>query len=423
MLATIIATGDELISGKVADTNGALLASELSALGFRVRCITQVGDSPEEIASAINDAVSRSALVITTGGLGPTTDDLTRDVIALSCKTKTVLNEDALRKLKEFSAKRGRPFAEINARQAYFPENAEIIPNAGGTADAFFVRHPSGAHIVALPGVPFEVKVILEQELKRRLRGMFDLREQPATVLLKIFGLSESFVGSVIEAAHLGAEINGAYRPRFPEIWVTLTCRSACEPPQAAKLVAAAAKAVSEAIGEQFIFTTAVDESFPAVIGGYLTQRSERVAVAESCTGGRISDLIVSVPGASEFFTCGLVAYANESKEAFLGVHAQSIEHYGAVGKETAVEMARGVRIRSGSEIGISTTGIAGPTGGSDSKPVGTVWIALSTIDKEVAFSYRLLWERDRFRLYASYLALDLLRRHLLGLPLEYERR
>lgn len=428
--ASILTIGDELLSGEVVDTNSTYLAEHLQNNGFKVGQMFCVGDELSEIVRALENCVDsavQGSLVIVTGGLGPTTDDLTRVAVAKFCRVELELSQTALEKIKAYFAKRKRPFAETNSRQAYFPHGAEIIENPVGTADSFAIEAPYGrgrqVTILCLPGIPREVKEIWRQKLVPWFDQRFPNREKSKFSIIKSFGLSESYIGSRIEQAGLPENIKVSYRPVWPELLIKFSLTGEVAKDQQKQLLELAVEKAITQISPAFVYSNDENESMADCVGKLLQERKLTLAVAESCTGGEIASRIVSTPGASTYFLTSVVSYSNEAKEVFLGVTLPLLENYGAVSEEVVKRMAQGVRSRIGSDIGLAVTGIAGPGGGTAEKPEGTVWIGLVTPDAEQTFCYFIPGERNMFRSYCAVLALDLVRRKLLGYPLEWERK
>lgn len=419
----IIAIGNELLSGRTLDTNTSYIARKLFDVGVLLGRVSVVGDSVPEIVETLTEATNRSPLVITTGGLGPTTDDLTRQAIAEFCRVPLEMDHEALTKLEELSRKRRRPLNENNKRQAYFPRGADRIVNSSGTADAFLVttENNDGApvRILSLPGVPREVNFLFEHVLVERVQQLFSEIKPPTVATLKLFGLSEAYIGSVIEQLGISPDIEIGYRPQFPVITISLLNRG----PGGSEPVAATAEICAEAIGKEFIFGRNEHDALAAVVGALLRDQKKTLAAAESCTGGIFASEIVSVPGASEYFLGSVVTYSNQAKEKFVDVAHETLFANGAVSEDVVKEMALGARLRFGADIAIATTGIAGPNGGTTEKPIGTVWFGISTVDETIAVHVFAPWERNAFRRYCAYMALDLVRRHLLNLPLSWERK
>jgi nicotinamide-nucleotide amidase len=425
--AELIAVGNELLNGSTLDTNSSFLALELEKIGISVASISLVSDDIDNIANCLRRSIEQSSVVILTGGLGPTSDDLTRDAIAKVAGRKIVLNEQSLNRVAEYCKKRGRELNDNHKQQAYFPENAQVIENHVGTADAFLLEIENSAKakipVISLPGVPKEMKDLFLNSVCSLLLSRFSNAKPKSVSVLRCFGLSEAYLGNCIDSLKIPSRVTVAYRPRFPEILLTFSCEAENQ-----ELLDETVRRVKEKIGEEFIFATNVSDSLELIVGKLLTERNRTLAIAESCTGGLISKRLVDIPGASNYFLGSVVSYSNALKEKFLGVNAEILNAFGAVSKETALAMAIGIKKETGATYAISTTGIAGPDGGTEDKPVGTVWIGLVGKDFNgeefsEAFHYFLAFKREGFRGYVAQLALDLLRRKLLNYSLQWEMK
>jgi nicotinamide-nucleotide amidase len=421
--ACLLAIGNEIVSGKISDTNSAHIASTLSELGIIVRRVSSVRDVKEEIVAELNYDLSLAPLVITTGGLGPTSDDLTRYAVAECCGTELRENETSLDRLRSYIEKRGRSLSENNLSQAMFPEYSLVLENPIGTADAFITPLTSKvsgfekSHIVSLPGVPSEMKRILGDRVSTWLTEAYDDLLPWNEIHLKCFGLSEADVGARIDALEITDKVDIAYRPSFPELLVSLRDTERLDQER----LIAVRDSVIDALGRQFVYSLELDMSIPKVIAGLLLEQKQTLALAESCTGGLISHMLVSLPGSSAFFRGAAVSYSNDAKQIYCNVKPALIEHFGAVSEEVACSMANGARDSLGADYGLSVTGIAGPGGETDEKPVGSIWIGLAFPGGVQAFHFNFPWERNALRKYTSTLALDLLRRKLSNLPLSNE--
>jgi nicotinamide-nucleotide amidase len=365
---------------------------------------------------AMDEALGESVVVIISGGLGPTSDDLTRNVVSEVCHRDLEFSQSSWERIESFLAAKGVTANPANRCQCYFPKGALVLENEWGTADAFVTEvDNSERFIIALPGVPKELKSIYVKHVQPWLRGRFPNAQEAQSTVLKCFGLSESYIGKTVEECSLPEEVEVAYRASFPEVSVSLRSSDIgfCELEQYSKKV-------SQALGEDNIFARSADASMASVVGEHLVDKKSTLSLAESCTGGLISHLLVSVPGASQFLRGSVVAYSNEVKEQVLGVQARTIKDHGAVSAETAKEMAKCIRALTGADIGVSVTGIAGPDGGSAEKPVGTVFFGVDTSSGSNAVAFNYVNDRNSFRYYCAYLALNLVRRLLLGLDLNY---
>lgn len=420
---SLIAIGNELTAGKVSDTNSSFLARNLSRLGFELLGTRLVRDNIEEIVDTLKLAAGTSDLVFTTGGLGPTSDDLTREALSRASGAALEENAAAREKLENLFKARKRPLHPNNFRQVQFPRGAEIITNRIGTADAFITRLGE-VPVISLPGVPKELELIFTEELEPYLLKRFSssLRE-PCEVYFRCFGSSESYLGRQIEDCKLPAHLEVAYRPMFPEVLITITHLGAGdELTKKAELAEAEAK-VLQAISAPYVISREANGSLPSALADLLTSKQLTLAAGESCTGGLLAHALVSLAGSSKFFLSSVVSYSNESKASFLGVRPDVLARWGAVSREIAIEMARGAKYRSGADIGVSVTGIAGPDGGREEKPVGTFFVGLATAEAEEAWEFFYPHERNMLRQYAAYIALDLVRRSVLGFPTTWERK
>lgn len=408
--AEIIAIGSELLTPEKTDTNGLWLTSKLNEIGIEVKLKTIVGDDALRLEETIKDALKRSDIVIATGGLGPTEDDITRQVSAQAIGRKLVYFEEIEQDLREKFRKMGREMPEINKRQAFVIEGAQVLPNPNGSAVGM-LANLDGKFLIILPGPPRENQPMYENfvlpELKK-IAGKTVFRKR----ILKISGMGESAIDEAI------APIYSAYKNvstsilfNKSEVEVHLTAQAENET-LAEKLNEEIASKIVKKLGIA-VFSTKGEE-LEQVVGDLLKKHSKTLSIAESCTGGLISQRLTEVPGASAYFIEAAVVYANEAKIKTLQVSPELIEKYGAVSKEVAEAMADGMRKKSETDYAISVTGIAGPTGGSEEKPVGTVFVGYA--DAMQVKSLKLLLPGDRYliRWRASQAALDYLRRQIL---------
>jgi competence/damage-inducible protein CinA C-terminal domain len=429
MKVEVVTIGDELLLGFTVDTNAAHLARELAAIGIEIARRSTVGDSAEDIASAVRDALERSDGVVTTGGLGPTSDDMTKPSIAALFGREMVRDELIVQWLRDRWAgmRRMGPIPESNFAQAMIPEGAVIIPNGHGSAPGIWLEDERGRWVAMLPGVPREMQAMVSEQLVPRLSarlsaggagGMGTAESAGGSGSLPVImsrtlrttGIAESALADTL--GDLGRSIDGvspAFLPGVGGVDVRLTSRGAPETEAVARLDHAMAK-LREAIGRYVYGEGATD--LASVVLDLCRAHGVRLAVAESCTGGLLGARITAVPGSSDVFVGGVQAYENSAKIALLGVDPDQIIVHGAVSEEVAIAMARGVRIRLETDVSISITGIAGPAGGTPDKPVGTVWIALDG-PKPDTLGVRLFGDRAEIRERAAQAALDLLRRQL----------
>jgi nicotinamide-nucleotide amidase len=413
MQAEIITIGDELLIGQVVDTNSAWLGSTLGDDGIKVIQITSVQDNAAQIVQAVNDALSRADIVLMTGGLGPTKDDITKKTLAEMFGMKLVRNEQVYEMVGKQLALRGIAFTELNQGQALVPDGCTVLPNRNGTAPGMWFER-DGKVLISMPGVPFEMKALVKDEVLPRLRKHFALDANVHRTIIT-FGLAESILADTIASWEeaLPPYLHLAYLPSALCIRLRLSAYE-IDRQKAEQEIESQIEKLSKVIPHYIIGSE--DDSLESVTGTLLKTRGETLATAESCTGGNIAHRFTAMPGASEYFKGGVVAYSNEVKIALLGVDPESLNRYGAVSQSVAEQMAEGVRRATGATYGISTTGIAGPTGGTPEKPVGTVWMAVATPNG--VFSRRMVFGSVRSQNIerASSNCINLLRLQLLGL-------
>ena len=413
MQAEIITIGDELLIGQVVDTNSAWLGSTLGDDGIKVIQITSVQDHAAQIVQAVNDALSRADIVLMTGGLGPTKDDITQKTLAEMFGMKLVRNEQVYEMVGKQLALRGIAFTELNQGQALVPDGCTVLPNRNGTAPGMWFER-DGKVLISMPGVPFEMKALVKDEVLPRLRKHFALDANVHRTIIT-FGLAESILADTIASWEeaLPPYLHLAYLPSALCIRLRLSAYE-IDRQKAEQEIESQIGKLSKVIPHYIIGSE--DDSLESVTGALLKTRGETLATAESCTGGNIAHRFTAMPGASEYFKGGVVAYSNEVKIALLGVDPESLNRYGAVSQSVAEQMAEGVRRATGATYGISTTGIAGPTGGTPEKPVGTVWMAVATPNG--VFSRRMVFGSVRSQNIerASSNCINLLRLQLLGL-------
>lgn len=412
MTVALLSIGTELTRGEIVDTNAAFLAAELTEAGFEVALETTVADEVDAIATAVRDLTSRHRVVVSTGGLGPTSDDLTARAVAFAAGVELSRDESALLAIRRRVEARGRAVTPAHEKQADVPVGSEILPNADGTAPGFMLGF-GASRAFFLPGVPGEMKRMFREQVLPRIRP--DADSGTFTLRLRTFGYGESVVAQHLdglEEAHEGVRLG--YRVHGPEVDVKIHARPA-GPSSARDVAARVAALVKERLGD-VVFAEG-DESLPEATGRAVRARGFRLAVAESCTGGLVSHLLTSFPGASEFLIGSAVTYANSAKTRLLGVREDTLRGHGAVSAEVAAEMAEGVRRLCEVDLGISITGIAGPGGGTSAKPVGLVHWAVAhpggTIVRERVFP----GSRGDIQMQAAFTVLDQLRRVCEGLP------
>jgi len=410
LTAEIIAIGSELLAPDRTDTNSLWLTEKLNRLGIEVKLKTIVGDDDARLEEAIKDAVRRSKVVITTGGLGPTEDDITRKIAARALGRRLLLDEAVLAEIRLRFKNFGVAMPERNSRQAMVIEDAEVLPNPNGTAPGMFIEH-QGTAIVLLPGPPREMRPMFENHVSPKLSGRvgsFRVMRR----LLRVAGLGESAVDEKIAPIYTQYD-NPQTTILFnqSEIEIHLTARGRTEA-EADALLDRLSGQIEERLGNA-VFSFA-GETMEEVVGLKLSVGGYTVSVAESCTGGLVAQRLTDVPGSSKYFIEGVVAYANDAKTRDLDVEPILLLEHGAVSAPVAEAMAEGIRNRAGTDFGLSVTGIAGPGGGTEEKPVGLVYIALADEVKTEHRKLQLPGDRNLIRWRASQAALDLLRRRLI---------
>lgn len=418
MNAEILTVGDELLLGQVLNTNQAYIAEKLLSVGIVVKRMTTVGDNEDDILTAFHNAWQSYDVVVVTGGLGPTHDDITRACVCRFFQTDLILNEEVLSHIKEFFACRHQPLTPMNEDQARVPRGCTVLHNRLGTAPGYFFEREK-KYFIVMPGVPFEMKAIMESSVI----PFFETHHTGNVIryrTLKTTGIPESFLAERIGdtrklfAPHTGVTL--AYLPSPLGVRLRITAQGSTEDDVQKKLSDVEAKL--RRIVEPYLY--GVDsEEMEDIVGKLLKQNNDTLAVAESCTGGLILHRITNVPGSSEYLDRGYISYSNTAKHVELGVPTDLIHRYGAVSREVAEAMAYGARTKAGTTIGLSVTGIAGPTGGSPEKPVGLVWIGYSDIRETVAYRYFFSGERIHIKERAAQAALEIVRRKLLKIPVE----
>jgi nicotinamide-nucleotide amidase len=410
LTAEIIAIGSELLSPNRSDTNSLWLTDQLNRMGIDVKLKTIVGDDDARLEEVVKDAAKRSRVVISTGGLGPTEDDITRKVVARALGRRLSLDEKLLEEIRTKFQRFGMNMPERNSRQAMVIDGAEVLPNPNGSAPGLYLAQGSCA-IALLPGPPREMKPMFENHVKPRLEKVAgDVRF--ATRLMRVTGMGESAVDEKISPIYTQFD-NPQTTILFNSSEIEIHLRAHGRTEQDAEaLIDHLSLKIEQALGNSvFSFR---GETMEEVVGRRLAMTEFTLAVAESCTGGLIAQRLTNVPGSSKYFIEGIVTYSNESKTRLLGVDKKLIREFGAVSQQVARDMARGVRHKAKTDFGLAVTGIAGPDGGTGDKPVGLVYIALADDSHTEHKKLTLPGDRELIRWRASQAALDMLRRRLI---------
>lgn len=412
MKATIITIGDEILIGQIVDTNSVSIAKHLNAAGMVVREKVAIGDDSRQIVACVERALEGTEAVIVTGGLGPTKDDITKKTLASMFGCDMVWNQTVADHVERMLEERGIEFNELNRGQAMVPACCTVLFNAHGTAPGMWFER-GGKVVVSLPGVPFEMEHLMQDEVMPRLKAHFELRQIVHRTMITA-GLPESMLAKTIESWEnaLPPYLKLAYLPNPGAVRLRLSAYEV-EGESVSKEIDRQFERLRKIIPHHIIgFETATMQE---LVHKLLIRRGLTLAAAESCTGGVIASRFTAMPGASAYFRCGVVAYSNEAKHDVLGVDAETIARCGAVSEEVARQMAEGARRIAGADYAVATTGIAGPAGGSVRKPVGTVWIAVATPRRTVAILKQCGTDRGQIIDRASAFAISLLRDELNG--------
>lgn len=405
--AEIITIGDEILFGQITDTNSQWMSSKLDKMGIKTVRKSSIGDVESEILQIFDEAASRADIVLITGGLGPTKDDITKKTIAKILDDELVINEHALAFITDFFTKRGREMTELNRLQAAIPSKSTYLHNNSGTAPGMWFTYKNSV-FVSMPGVPHEMKNLMVNQVIPRLREHFKAPIITHKVIGTV-GIGESFLAEMIEAweDQLPQHIKLAYLPGRGQVRLRLTGIGENTAKLNDEIDAEIEKVLPQI--QKYVYSL-TGESLPEAVGRLLIERNETVSIAESCTGGFASHLFTSIPGSSAYFQGSVVSYANEVKMNVLKVEEKTLENHGAVSEETIKEMAEGVRKLMGTTYGLATSGVAGPGGGTPEKPVGTVFIAVSSAEKTVCRKLELTLQRSVNIEYGSYSVINLLR-------------
>jgi len=412
MNAEIIAVGSEMLTPERVDTNSLYLTGELNNLGVEVVAKCVVGDHRDRLAGAVQRALGRSAIVILSGGLGPTEDDVTREAVGQALGRQLIFDPAISDSLEQRFARTKRKMSEVNKRQAFVLEGAEVLSNDRGTAPGQWVQAP-GSVAILLPGPPHELKSMFERECLPRLVRLVP-RQAIRTAFLRVTGMPESDLDALISPVYkkyrnpattiLAA--NG-------DLQIHLRARCSTEP-EAEALLSEVTAPIEALLGDRLYSRTG--DPLEVVVGNLLRQQQASVAVAESCTGGMLGARFTATPGSSDYFLGGFITYSDALKTGLLGVSPETLREFGAVSKETAEAMAVGARARTGSTYALAITGVAGPAGGTEQKPVGLVYVAVAGAAGTLVVNRQFLGDRQRIRVFTTQMALDLLRRRMTGL-------
>jgi len=417
MRIEIINIGDELLIGQVVNTNAAWMAEQLNLAGFMVDRYTVIGDNRLEILESLKDAHVHSDLILMTGGLGPTKDDITKDVLCRFFQTRLLFNQQAYENLEKFFTLRGIPVTNLYRKQAELPETCTPIPNSNGTACGMWfeskVKERDNKVIcISMPGVPFEMKAMLMESVIPLLKKYFPSQ----TIVHKTImtqGIGESFLSDILEnwEKQLPANISLAYLPQPGIVRLRLTGKGSAAEPVDRQITEEIVKL--KQIIPEYIYGSD-NETLEEIVGGLLSAQGFTLATAESCTGGYIAHLITRIPGSSGYFKGSVVAYSNEVKESQLDVHSEDLKKFGAVSEIVVREMAANIRRKFGVDFALATSGIAGPDGGTAGKPVGTTWIAIATPTKILSEKYLFGEDRERNIRRTALQALNMLRKEII---------
>ncbi len=415
MKVEVISIGDELLIGQTVNTNASWMGMALRDIGANIDYGTVIRDEKSMMRDAFDLAFSRVDVVLVTGGLGPTKDDITKKVLCEYFGTELVQNDEVLAHVRGFFESRGRKMLDVNILQAHVPSNATVLHNNFGTAPGMWFEH-EGKILVSMPGVPYEMKSIMTDHVIPRLEDRFEL-DKLYYRTLQIQGMGESYIAELIkdiEEELRTDELSLAYLPSPGLVRLRVSAKDTSVNRE--KIQGYISRIEDLLPKHAFGYE---DDSLPEVIGKLLRDRGETVTTIESCTGGAVAAAITSIPGASDYFHGATVTYSDAIKSGVVGVESKTLKQFGAVSQQTVEEMAHGGRTLMNATYGVALSGIAGPEGGKDEKPVGTVWIAIAT--SEGVFSKKCLFEKDRSRnIRRSVLtALNLLRCEILGLNVE----
>ncbi len=411
MLAEIITIGDEILIGQIVDTNSAWLGQQLNPRGFEITRITTIPDRREAILEALELGSKRSDLVIFTGGLGPTKDDITKKTLCEFYNVDLVFDDASFKNVERIFNHIGREITQVNKDQALIPSNSIALLNRYGTAPGIWIEN-NDAIVVSLPGVPYEMKDIMLQEVFPRIENRSTDIIEHATIVVS--GMPESVISEKIEAIELGlsANLKLAYLPNYGVVRLRISARGKKEDALRDQILKVTTE-IRSILG-QFVIASE-DKKIQEIVGEMLINNKQTVSLAESCTGGYVAHLITSTPGSSAYFPGSVVTYSYENKTSVLGVDADLIWNKGAVSQEVVEKMSNAVRLKNNTDYGVAISGIAGPGGGTDEKPVGTVWMSVSSKTETKSKVFHLRGDREQNIERSGNIALEMLRRMILN--------
>ncbi|MGN0308558.1 MAG: competence/damage-inducible protein A [Lachnospiraceae bacterium] len=410
MTVELISVGTEILMGNIVNTNAAFLAEQCAAFGFSCYFQTVVGDNEKRLSETIETALTRADILILSGGLGPTQDDITRETVAKVLGKKLVFHEHSRKRIEEFFYLRKRKITDNNWKQAYIPEGATVIDNENGTAPGLIIEHEK-KHILLLPGPPGELKPMFKNKMLPYLTGL----EQSVirSAMVKLCGIGESTAETRILDL-LEGQTNPTIAPyaKTGEVHLRVSAKAESEE-RAEELIRPVVEELKGRFGS-LIYTLKEEETLEQAVAASLKKKGWKLATAESCTGGMLAARLTGVPGVSEVFETGLITYADGTKQKLLGVRKETLKQYGAVSSQTAEEMVQGLALSTGAEVTLSITGIAGPGGGSRKKPVGLVFMGCKVMDEITVKEFHFSGNRQKIRESAVASALTLIRRCML---------
>ena len=413
MKCELISVGDELLIGQTINTNASWLGEQLNNLGFTIAYGLVISDQKKDIVNALNQAENRSDVVLITGGLGPTNDDITKHTLTEYFNTTLELDKEIEQNIIDYFTNRNLPILQTNKDQALIPKACQVLPNSRGSASGMWFEK-NGVIFISLPGVPYEMKGIMNDHVFTKLLALKGEGSVVINRTVRTHGMGESFLAEVIKSWEnnlLKDDLKLAYLPSPGIVKLRISIIGKDKASSEEKLNYYVSELIKLIPDQIYGYGNA---SMEGVVGELLKENNRTLSTAESCTGGNVSKMLTSISGSSSFFNGSIVSYSNQSKSELLDVNEQNIEKYGAVSQQVVEQMAANVRLKFNSDFGISTSGIAGPSGGSTEKPVGTVWIAVANKDKVVSKKLNLGYNRERNIHVSSLSVLNLLRLELL---------